>query len=89
MGRVNNAFAYNKKQVDRLGKLYSTIDFNINDTISGDLFKPVSEKPIVGQLEIGGKAFDVTYQEIDAIQTTLQEAKRAIEQRYRSGMLSR
>ena len=89
MGRVNNAHAYDKKRVDRLGKLYSTIDFNINDTISGDLFKSVPEKPIVGQLEIGGKTFDVTYQEIDAIQSTLHEAKRAIEQRYRSGMLNR
>tara|TARA_R110002012_G_scaffold320013_1_gene542112 strand:+ start:665 stop:934 length:270 start_codon:yes stop_codon:yes gene_type:complete len=89
MGRVNNAFAYDKKRSRRMGKLYSTIDFNINEKISADLFARVPEKPIVGQLEIGGKSFDVTYQELDAIQTTLQEAKRAVEQRYRLNAMNK
>jgi hypothetical protein len=89
MGRVNNSFAYDKKRVERLGKLYSTIDFNVNQKISADLFKSVPEKPIVGQLEIGGKSFDVTYQEIDAIQNTLEEAKRCIESKYRLGLMNK
>ena len=89
MGRVNNAFGYDKKRANRMGKLYSTIDFNINDKISSTLFSSVPEKPIVGELEIGGKSFKVTYQEIDAIMSTLQEAKRAVESKYRLGLMNK
>ena len=89
MGRVNNAFAYDKKRSKRMGKLYSTIDFNVNDKISADLFARVPEKPIVGDLEIGGKSFKVTYQEIDAMISTLQDAKRAVESKYRLALMNR
>ena len=86
MGRVNNAFAYDKKRSKRMGKLYNTIDFNVNEKISADLFAKVPEKPVVGELEIGGKSFKVTYQELDAMMSTLQEAKRAVESKYRMGL---
>ena len=89
MGRVNNAFAYDKKRSNRMGKLYSTIDFNVNDKISADLFAKVPEKPVVGELEIGGKSFKMTYQEIDAVISTLQDAKRAVEMKYRLGRMNR
>ena len=89
MGRVNNAYAYDKKRSRRMGRLYSTIDFNVNDKISGELFASVPEKPIVGELEIGGKSFIMTYQEIDAVISTLQDAKRAIEMKYRLGRMNR
>jgi len=89
MGRVNNAYAYDKKRAKRMGKLYSTIDFNVNDKISADLFARVPEKPIVGDLEIGGKSFKVTYQEIDAMISTLQDAKRAVEMKYRLGRMNK
>jgi len=89
MGRVNNAYAYDKKRAKRMGKLYSTIDFNVNDKISADLFSKVPEEPIVGELEIGGKSFKVTYQEIDAVISTLHDAKRAIEMKYRLGRMNR
>jgi hypothetical protein len=89
MGRVNNAYAYDKKRSRRMGRLYSTIDFNVNDKISGELFASVPEKPIVGELEIGGKSFKMTYQEIDAVISTLQDAKRAVEMKYRLGRMNR
>jgi hypothetical protein len=89
MARVNNAYAYDKKRSRKMGKLYSTIDFNVNEKISADLFAKVPEKPIVGQLEIGGKSFSVTYQEIDSIISTMQDAKRAIEMKYRLGLMNK
>jgi len=89
MGRVNNAFAYDKKRSQRMGKLYNTIDFNVNDKISADLLAKVPEKPIVGELEIGGKSFKVTYQELDAMMSTLNEAKRAVESKYRLGLMNK
>ena len=88
MGRVNNAFAYDKKRSRRMGKLYSTIDFNVNDKVSSDLFAKVPEKPIVGEFEIGGKSFKMTFQEIDAVISTMQDAKRAVEARYRVGLMN-
>ena len=89
MGRINNAYAYDKERARRMGKLYSTIDFNVNDIISGELFASVPDKPIVGALEIGGKSFKMTYQEIDAVISTLQDAKRAVEMKYRLGRMNR
>ena len=89
MGRVNNAFAYDKKRSRKMGKLYSTIDFNVNDKISGELFASVPEKPIVGELEIGGKSFKMTYQEINAVISTMQDAKRAVEMKYRLGLMNK
>ena len=62
MGRVNNAFAYDKKRSQRMGKLYNTIDFNVNDKISADLFAKVPEKPIVGELE--QVKFDIYLKEV-------------------------
>ena len=89
MGRVNNVYAYDKKRARRMGKLYSTIDFNINDKISGELFSKMTEKPIVGEFEIGGRSFKMTYQEINAVISTMQDAKRAIEMKYRLGRMNR
>ena len=89
MARVNNAFAYDKKRSRKMGKLYSTIDFNVNEKLSGELFSKMPEKPIVGELEIGGKSFKMTYQEIDAVISTMQDAKRAVEMKYRLGLMNK
>ena len=36
---------------------------------------------------IGGKSFDVTFQELDMIQKTLQAAKEVVNKRYKLGMM--
>ena len=55
------------KLLRRYGKLYGSIDFEINENVSGELFNKQPEKPVIGKLMIGGKTFDVTYQELDSI----------------------
>ena len=87
MGRVNNTLAYDQKYVRRYGKLYGSIDFEINENVSHELFKKQPEKPVIGKLHIGGKTFDVTYQELDMIQKTLQSAKEVVNKRYKLGMM--
>jgi len=67
--------------------LYGTIDFDINETVSQDMFEKVPEKPIIGRLEIGGKRFDVTFQELDMLAETIAEAKKVVLMRYRMGMM--
>ena len=86
MGYVNNTAAYDQKKVRKYGKLFSSIDFEVSDTISAHYFEN-NEKPVVGKLHIGGKTFDVTYQELDMIQRTLQSAKETVNKKYKLGMM--
>ena len=45
------------------------------------------EKPVIGKLHIGGKTFDVTYQELDMIAKTMNTAKETVNKRYKLGMM--
>ena len=87
MGRINQTWAYDQKYVRKYGKLYGSIDFDINENVSQELFKNQPEKPVIGKLMIGGKTFDVTYQELDQIQRTVQTAKETVNKRYKVGMM--
>ena len=87
MGRVNNTAMYDQKKVKRYGKLYGTIDFDVNENVSQEMFEKVPEKPTVGRLEIGGKRFDVTFQELDMLAETIDAAKKTVLMRYRMGMM--
>ena len=86
MGYVNNTAAYDQKRVRKYGKLYGSIDFEVSDTISEHYFEN-NEKPVVGKLHIGGKTFDVTYQELDMIAKTMNTAKETVNKRYKLGMM--
>jgi hypothetical protein len=87
MGRVNQTYAYDQKYVRKYGKLYGSIDFEINENVSAEMFKKQPEKPVIGKLMIGGKTFDVTYQELDQIAKTMQSAKEVVNRRYKLGMM--
>tara|TARA_R100000353_G_C6478554_1_gene188510 strand:+ start:770 stop:1033 length:264 start_codon:yes stop_codon:yes gene_type:complete len=86
MGYVNNTAAYDQKKIRKYGKLYGSIDFEVSDTISAHYFEN-NEKPVVGKLHIGGKTFDVTYQELDMIQRTLGTAKDVVNRKHKMGMM--
>ncbi len=87
MARINQTWAYDQKYVKRYGKLYGSIDFEINENVSQELFEKQPNKPVIGKLMIGGKTFDVTYQELDQIQKTLQSAKEVVNKRYKLGYM--
>ena len=86
MGFVNQTAAYDQKRVRKYGKLYGSIDFEINDNISQHYFEN-NEKPVVGKLHIGGKTFDVTFQELDMIARTMETAKDTVNRKHRMGMM--
>ena len=46
-----------------------------------------NEKPVVGKLHIGGKTFDVTFQELDMIARTMNLAKDTVNRKYKMGMM--
>jgi len=87
MGYINNTAQWDKKTADRNGKLYGSIDFEINENLSQTIFEKVELKPVVGKLEIGGRRFEVTYQELDLLTETISEAKKVIQMRYKMGMM--
>ena len=87
MGRVNQTWAYDQKHVRKYGKLYGSIDFEVKDNISAELFKKQPNKPVIGKLMIGGKTFDVTYQELDMIARTMETAKEVVNRKYKMGMM--
>jgi len=87
MGRINQTWAYDQKHVRKYGKLYGSIDFEVNENVSEKLFEKQPNKPVIGKLMIGGKTFDVTYQELDQIQKTLQSAKEVVNKRYKLGFM--
>ena len=87
MGRINQTWAYDQKHVRRYGKLFASIDFEVNENISAENFRKQPNKPVVGKLMIGGKKFDVTFQELDQIQRTLQAAKEVVNKRYKLGLM--
>ena len=86
MGYVNNTAAYDQKRVRKYGKLYGSIDFEVSDTISEHYFEN-NDKPVVGKLHIGGKTFDVTYQELDMIARTMNTAKDTVNRKHRMGLM--
>ena len=63
------------------------IKLEVNENISAEMFKKQQNKPVVGKLMIGGKKFDVTFQELDQIQRTLQAAKEVVNKRYKLGFM--
>ena len=86
MGYVNNTAAYDQKRVRKYGKLYGSIDFEVNDNLSQHYFEN-NEKPVIGKLHIGGKTFDVTYQELDMIARTMNTAKDTVNRKHRMGLM--
>ena len=86
MGYVNGTAMYDQKKVRKYGKLYGSIDFEVSDTISAHYFEN-NEKPVVGKLHIGGKTFDVTYQELDMISRTMETAKDCVNRKHKMGMM--
>ena len=86
MGFVNQTASYDQKRVRKYGKLYGSIDFEVSDSISQHYFEN-NEKPVVGKLHIGGKIFDVTYQELDMIARTMSTAKDTVNRKYKMGLM--
>ena len=86
MGRVNNSFAWNKKEkLARRGKFYSSIDFDVAD-LPESTMKQRKTDTVLGQFIIGKSKFDLTHAEINQIIETLSDAKQVIDRKFRLGL---
>ena len=82
---VNMTSAHDTKKTRHLGKLWSTIDFELKEHVNPNDFKYAKMKPVVGSLEIGGKKFDMTYSELNQLMRTCSAAMDTAEKAYRLG----
>jgi hypothetical protein len=84
---VNSRYAISEKKVQRLGKLYSSIDFDVSENITAEQFKTKNDYQVVGNFLIGRQKFPITFKEIERIEETLHEAKNALHRSYQLGLL--
>lgn len=82
---VNLRFGIDEEKVKRHGPIFSSIDFELNQTSKQNLqFK--GENATAGKFLIGGKEFPCTLAELDRIIETCQLAKNVFWQKYRFGV---
>jgi hypothetical protein len=82
---INLTAAHDTKKTRHLGKLWSTIDFELKDHVNPNDFKYAKMKPVIGKIMIGGRSFDVTYSELNQLMRTCNAAMDTAEKAYRLG----
>lgn len=86
---VNMSAGVDPKKAKRYGKYYGSIDFEANQHVPAQAFHDEPTKPVLGKFQIGGKTFDVTWQELDLIASTAKDAQDLINKRYKMGMMGK
>lgn len=82
---INMTAAMDEKKLRHLGKNYTSIDFEIKDSVNPNDFKYAKMKPIVGTFIIGNKRVEVTFSELNQIMHTCNAAMQTCDQAYRMG----
>jgi hypothetical protein len=86
---MNQAFAVSDKdKTTKLGKVYWSIDFDMNDGLTEKDFRE-SDNPIIGDLLIGDKRIPLTFSECNRIMETLGDAKHTHHQTYKLGLFKK
>lgn len=84
---ANQSFGVNakdKERLDKLGKNFSSIDFEISDSITES---NVGEKSTaIGKLIVGSSQIELTYSECNKIISTLADAQTIVKQKQRLGI---
>jgi hypothetical protein len=82
---VNQRHAIDQKKVQKFGKHFGSIDFEVGP-ISHAVLELNRQDTKAGKFLIGGKEFDCTLAELDRIIETCQTAKEVFFQKYRLGL---
>lgn len=79
---INQSFNYGT-QAAKMGKLFNTIDFEINPLLTLESVKHRATQTIVGNLKIGQRDYALNLKEIDQIIETLERAKEVYFKKYK------
>jgi len=82
---LNMAHAYDPDRVKRFGAIFGTIDFEMNELLSGEVIRQRRSDTKVGSLKIDGREFTVTLAEVDRLIETLNAAKEVFYKGYTLG----
>jgi|TARA_R110001592_G_scaffold119027_5_gene321802 hypothetical protein len=84
---INGRFGIDEKKVKRLGKNYSSIDFDLKENLTAEAYVTKGDYTPVGEFTIANKYFPVTIKELEKIEQTAKEARSALVQAYRLGLM--
>lgn len=87
---LNLKYGINTEKTEKaFGKLFTTIDFNLNDFLTNENFRNSGKKTEVGILDIGGNQFNVNVHDLYRIVETCQSAIDVIYKKYQIGLMRR
>lgn len=82
---LNMTNGMNPKKVERFGRLFGTIDFEVSNTLTNEQLQKTGRRSIVGEFKIGGHSFPITLEELDRLIETAESATSVINKGYRIG----
>tara|TARA_Y100000389_G_C17404848_1_gene487473 strand:- start:216 stop:479 length:264 start_codon:yes stop_codon:yes gene_type:complete len=85
---VNHRHGYDRSKVEKMGKMYSTIDFERNDNYLSENYRNRDKAAPCGVFMIGGKEFRVSVHELRKISETASAGAEVVEKAYKLGLLS-
>lgn len=86
---VNMKYGMDQTKVRKYGKLFGTIDFELNDQVSSEVIKVKQQDTLIGEFLIGEKRFPVTLAELDRIIETAETARSVFHKSYSMGRYDR
>ncbi len=84
---INNRFGIDEDRVNRFGRNFSSIDFDIKENLIADDYYTKGDYIPVGKFIIGDRQIPVTIKELEKIEQTARDAQTALRQAYRLGLL--
>jgi len=85
---VNHRHSYDKTKVERMGKIFATIDFERNEKYLSEQYRNRDKAAPCGTFTIGGKEFQVSVAELRKIAETAEAGAEIVEKSYKLGMLA-
>lgn len=86
---LNHSYGIDQKKTRSKGKLYHTIDFELNESYSNENFIKRDTNIALGTLFIGDKVINLTLDECKRIQETMHAAVETTEKKYKLGLLAK
>lgn len=82
---INQRFSINPEKTSHMGRLFHTIDFEINDEYRQKDFLDKSRTAVCGTFYIGSKEFKLTYTELKRLAETADTAISSMDKYYKLG----
>ena len=78
MNSINHPWGISEKYANRYGKIWSEMDFIINNKLTNYLFKTDPMNALVGTLHICGKKIPIRYKRLMSLTTTISQYADAV-----------